>query len=71
MTSPSKKAPEIDALIAELFGGSRIESITANKCFPKPIGCGKPAVEFRDAVSHREYRISGLCQKCQDKVFGT
>jgi len=26
--------------------------------------------EFRNAVSEREYRISGLCQTCQDQVFG-
>jgi len=26
--------------------------------------------EFRDERSRREYQISGLCQKCQDKTFG-
>lgn len=26
--------------------------------------------DFRDVISKREYRISGLCQKCQDMVFG-
>lgn len=26
--------------------------------------------EFRDELSLKEYRISGLCQKCQDEVFG-
>lgn len=33
--------------------------------------CGEPIGEqfFRDKLSRREYRISGLCQKCQDKVF--
>ena len=25
---------------------------------------------FRDAISKREFEISGLCQKCQDKIFG-
>lgn len=25
---------------------------------------------FRNTISKREYEISGLCQKCQDKVFG-
>ena len=25
---------------------------------------------FRDNLSYREFLISGLCQKCQDKVFG-
>ena len=25
---------------------------------------------FRDDLSRKEYSISGLCQDCQDKVFG-
>ena len=25
---------------------------------------------FRDELSKKEYSISGLCQKCQDEVFG-
>ena len=27
-------------------------------------------LEFRDMPSYKEYKISGICQKCQDKVFG-
>jgi ribosomal protein L37AE/L43A len=26
--------------------------------------------DFRDELSRKEYKISGLCQKCQDKTFG-
>jgi len=26
-------------------------------------------VDFRDELSKKEYSISGMCQKCQDKVF--
>ena len=26
--------------------------------------------EFRDDLSLTEYSISGLCQKCQDEMFG-
>ena len=26
--------------------------------------------DFKDELSKREYEISGLCQKCQDKFFG-
>ena len=26
--------------------------------------------DFRNEISRREYGISGICQKCQDKVFG-
>lgn len=27
-------------------------------------------VVFRDELSKQEYKISGLCQKCQDDIFG-
>lgn len=36
-------------------------------------GCGKvirTETEFRDNLSRKEYGISGLCQDCQDDVFG-
>ncbi len=26
--------------------------------------------EFKDALSWKEFRISGLCMACQDKFFG-
>ena len=34
--------------------------------------CKKPVDEnsFKDQLSKREFKISGLCQKCQDGVFG-
>ena len=31
--------------------------------------CDDPDWEFKDALSVREYQISGLCQKCQDGFF--
>ena len=31
--------------------------------------CGGPIDKFRDELSQREYRISGMCQVCQDEVF--
>jgi len=31
--------------------------------------CGKSIGEFKDALSKREYSISGMCQECQDSVF--
>lgn len=27
-------------------------------------------VPFRDELSRKEYKISGLCQNCQDDMFG-
>jgi len=31
--------------------------------------CGAKIEGFKNAISHKEYQISGMCQKCQDKVF--
>lgn len=48
-----------------------IDNVQQGKCAT----CGKeiPAKlmdEFRDAISVKEYYISGMCQTCQDEVFG-
>ena len=46
-----------------------VAAVEQNKC---PM-CGKQidvTKEFRDSLSRREYAISGLCQDCQDKIFG-
>ena len=45
-----------------------VKAVKEGKC---PF-CGQPVKisDFRDALSLKEYKISGLCQKCQDKVFG-
>lgn len=67
MTTPSKKSPELESFLEQLFG--RTSAVTSDKCVEPPIGCGKQAIEFRDELSHREYTISGLCQQCQDEVF--
>lgn len=32
--------------------------------------CGSPFLEFRDKLSKEEYFISGMCQTCQDIIFG-
>ncbi len=34
--------------------------------------CSKPINEsdFRDELSKKEFKISGICQKCQDDFFG-
>ena len=66
----TKKAAAIDETITKIFGVDRQASIQGAKCIGRPIGCGGPATEFRDALSKKEYGISGLCQKCQDSIFG-
>jgi len=68
MATPTTKSPGMAALLERLSG--RTSAITADVCVAAPVGCGGPATEFRDALSTKEYRISGLCQGCQDAVFG-
>lgn len=65
---PTNKSPEINEFLESLFG--RSTAIKRNRCIPQPIGCGNMVGEFRDELSRTEYRISGLCQNCQDKIFG-
>lgn len=68
MARPSEKAPALAELFERMTG--RSTSITENICVRPPIGCGGDASKFKDARSQREYTISGLCQKCQDEIFG-
>lgn len=67
---PSEKAPELEKFLEGLVG--RTSAITTNKCIERPIGCGQEVKieDFRDEISLREYQISGLCQTCQDEIFG-
>lgn len=69
MAKPSEKSPQMEEFL-ERFAG-RSTAIKEDKCVPPPMGCGGPATEFRDEVSKEEYRISGLCQRCQDAIFGS
>lgn len=62
---PTPKNPEIDALLTEVAGISRQEAHSRGIC----TWCKKPHTSFRDNLSEREARISGLCQKCQDETF--
>ena len=65
MATPTEKHPQIDSLLKSMFGVDRRDSIVANTCTL----CRQPAVEFRDMLSQKEFRISGMCQACQDKVW--
>ena len=67
---PSTKEFAIEADIANDTGWVRGVFIAVNRCLPKPYGCGGHATEFNDEPSEREYAMSGLCQECQNKVFG-
>jgi len=56
----------IDRLFPE---AKREENIKLAKCIEPPYGCGKPISKFKDSQSAREYRVSGMCQECQDSFF--
>jgi hypothetical protein len=68
MTTPSHKEAALEEMLEKLYG--RTTAITSDVCVPKPMGCGGEATKFRNSLSQREYTISGLCQHCQDKMFG-
>lgn len=68
---PTPKAAEITKLLETSF--KRSTSIESLRCVPKPIGCGRQIdpgeIEVWTQLDIEEYRISGLCKTCQDKVF--
>ncbi len=67
---PRTQSFYVEADIANDTGYVRGIFIAVNRCLPKPYGCGGEATEFNNEPSEREYAMSGLCQKCQDKFFG-
>lgn len=72
MATPTDKHPEIDNFIDQLSGNineksaGRRTSIQNDVC----VFCNGPATEFKDALSEKEFTISGICQICQDEIFG-
>ncbi len=64
MNPMENKSPVMKDFIERLFPGTQ-KAIDEGLC---PC-CHKPIGEFRDALSRREYMISGMCQKCQDVYF--
>src|SRR3990167_7232007 len=64
------KSSEVNDFINKLSGDNREEQINQERCVKPPTGCGKAVLGFRDRISQKEYTISGLCQGCQDRIFG-
>ncbi len=67
---PTDKYPALEDLLTQISGSDRRETIRAGLCRPAPMGCDKKVHAFRDELSVKEYTISGLCQACQDKIYG-
>ena len=64
--NPSNKAPAIDLMISKLAGKSREIQLASELCMT----CDGKADTFKDELSIKEYSISGMCQQCQDSIFG-
>lgn len=71
MAKPSEKAPGMESMLdnitESMYGRKRTTSIEGDIC----VTCGAkaPPESFTDALSKKEYAISGMCQSCQDKTF--
>jgi len=66
---PSFKAPSIDAMLTSVFGVDRVKTISGGTC----VSCDAEdiiASSFDDDLSRKEYSISGMCQSCQNDIFG-
>jgi hypothetical protein len=66
---PTQKRSELELELAKIFGKSRPATIMAGSCMTCDTNDIVEA-DFRDDLSIKEYQISGLCQSCQDDVFG-
>jgi hypothetical protein len=65
---PTEKNKNIDDLLNSLLGKDRKGTILKEVCMT----CDAENVpaNLRNMISKMEYQISGMCQKCQDEVFG-
>jgi hypothetical protein len=68
MSEPIYDNPFKKDLLRKIGFDKEIERVEARLC---PF-CGMPIndEDFRDELSRKEARISGLCQVCLDDVFG-
>lgn len=66
----NEKAKNIKRLLDKMssekpFTNTRSKAIDANLC----TFCEKPNLNWRDQLSRKEYKLSGMCQTCQDQYF--
>lgn len=53
------------ALLEQVAGVHTADAQTQGICG----WCKQPVTGFKDEISKREYRISSMCQSCQDQAF--
>ncbi len=66
MPEPTVKSVAIEDVLTNISGKHRPTAIRNNEC----VWCKDADTNFRDALSRKDYTISGMCQTCQDKVYG-
>jgi len=71
----SNKSPKITQALNQLteiiFNGKTREAcISEGVCISCDEAKDLKATSFDDDISRKEYAISGMCQSCQDDVFG-
>jgi len=62
----TKKSKYIENLLTSMSGRDRVQCVKERLC----ACCGGAAYYFDGKLSKKEYTISGMCQPCQDLVFG-
>ena len=66
---PTNKSQAVDQAITAHTGINRRASIESNSCAARGCTMIVHTGSFRNAISIREFKISGLCQACQDSIF--
>lgn len=66
---PTRKSPKINEFLSDVCGKDREETIRSWGCTTCDRTFGEG--EFKDDLSVTEYRISGMCQQCQDSFWVT
>lgn len=72
MNKPLKKEEKNEVIenmlegISKMLGTPRSIAFKTSTC----VICSGEAKSFRDATSEKEYTISGMCQDCQDSIWG-
>jgi methyltransferase-like protein len=65
---PTERSPELQDCLDKMTEGMFGRKQSSAVC----VTCGSDAVkteDFKDALSEKEFSISGMCQRCQDAIW--
>jgi len=60
----------MESALSSIFGVDRVQVISDGNCISCDEARDLKASSFRDDISRKEYSISGMCQSCQNDIFG-